>query len=307
MYQIIFNAIIPIFAVIALGYLLKKYGVISDEWAEPANTVTYYVAIPAMLFRAMTKQDLSGSLLSGAGLIILSSLFLALFVSLIFAGFKRLSGALRATFIHSSVHGNIGYMAYAVGFYGLGEKGFHNVVLLSSVLIIAQNTLAVLIFVFNEKSSSFSRLRSMVIGGICANPIIVSVTAGILWSVLGFELPSFASRFMDIVASMGLPTALILIGSSLTFSELRRYLWELTVINLIKLVVMPVFGLVVMYKFAIPGVLTKPLIILLGAPTATVTYVMARHLKGDPQLASTAVSLSTLLCAVTYSILIALV
>ncbi len=307
MYQIITNAIIPIFAVIALGYVFKRHGIVSKEWAEPANTVTYYVAIPAMLFRAMTKQDLSGSLLSSVGLIILASLFVAFIISFAIASFKRISGASRATFIQTSIHGNIGYMAYAVGFYGLGVKGFHNVVLLSSVLIIAQNILAVLIFVFNGEYRSFSKFCSMIIRGICTNPIIISVTVGILWSILGFSLPSFASRFIDIVSSMGLPTALMLVGSNLTFSGLRKYLWEVITINFIKLVAMPIFGLVIMSWFAAPETLTKPVIILLGAPTATVTYVIARHLRGDPHLASTAVSLSTLLCAITYSIFMALV
>ena len=299
---ILANAIIPIFAVIALGYCLKRFDIINDDWIGPANTVTYYVAIPAMLFRAMVKQSPTNLFVSNTTLIILIPLAVGLAVAVASTRLKNMKGEKRATFIHSSVHGNIGYMAYAVGFYGLGSSGFHNVVLLSSVLIIAQNTLAVLIFVFNQGARTIAGFHSLAIKGICANPIIISVLAGICWSMFGLNLPACIDRFINILASMGLPTALLLIGSGLTFHNLRGEIFELTVINVVKLLIMPLCGIVFLHHFSVSHEFVRPMIILLGAPSATVTYVMAKQLKGDPHLASTAVSVGTLLCGLTYSV-----
>ena len=50
-----------------------------------------------------------------------------------------------------------------------------------------------------------------------------------------------------------------------------------------------------------------PAIILLAAPTATVTYVMAREMQGDSEFAVVAISVNTLLSAVTYTIWLSLV
>jgi predicted permease len=41
---------------------------------------------------------------------------------------------------------------------------------------------------------------------------------------------------------------------------------------------------------------------LLASPTATVTYVMAKEMKGDSEFAVAAISLHTLLSAITFSI-----
>jgi predicted permease len=46
--------------------------------------------------------------------------------------------------------------------------------------------------------------------------------------------------------------------------------------------------------------------ILLAAPTATLTYVMAREMNGQPDLAVAAVSLTTMLSAVSYALWLAL-
>ena len=45
---------------------------------------------------------------------------------------------------------------------------------------------------------------------------------------------------------------------------------------------------------------------LLASPTATVSYVMAREMEGDADFAVAAISVNTLLSAVTFSILLKL-
>ena len=42
-------------------------------------------------------------------------------------------------------------------------------------------------------------------------------------------------------------------------------------------------------------------IILLASPSATISYVMAKEMKGDPDLAVIAISMCTLLSALTYT------
>jgi predicted permease len=44
-----------------------------------------------------------------------------------------------------------------------------------------------------------------------------------------------------------------------------------------------------------------PGLILLASPTATISYVMAKEMKGDADFAVAAISISTLLSAVTFT------
>jgi predicted permease len=50
MIQVLFNTILPIFSLIAVGFLLRTKGVIDPGYAKTANQIVYNVAIPAMLF-----------------------------------------------------------------------------------------------------------------------------------------------------------------------------------------------------------------------------------------------------------------
>jgi hypothetical protein len=54
----IVSTIIPIFAVIILGWFARWRGFIPPEFLGPANRLVYYLAIPAMIFRGIPRDSL---------------------------------------------------------------------------------------------------------------------------------------------------------------------------------------------------------------------------------------------------------
>ena len=71
------------------------------------------------------------------------------------------------------------------------------------------------------------------------------------------------------------------------------------------MVALPLLGYALMTGRHLPSDLILAGIILLAAPPATVTYVMATELGGDPELAATSISILTLLSALTYTLVLA--
>ena len=55
MIKIFINTILPLFAIVIFGYVLKKRRIITPEWMNVANKLTYYIAIPAVLIKSLTK------------------------------------------------------------------------------------------------------------------------------------------------------------------------------------------------------------------------------------------------------------
>ncbi|HKI48045.1 MAG TPA: AEC family transporter, partial [Desulfobacteria bacterium] len=53
----IINTIIPIFVLIVLGWLAGRRGFLPVSFLGPANRLVFYLAIPAMIFRALSKTD----------------------------------------------------------------------------------------------------------------------------------------------------------------------------------------------------------------------------------------------------------
>jgi predicted permease len=51
----VINAALPIFALILTGYLCGRLNVLGDRAVDILNRFAVYLALPALLFRAMTK------------------------------------------------------------------------------------------------------------------------------------------------------------------------------------------------------------------------------------------------------------
>jgi len=101
---------------------------------------------------------------------------------------------------------------------------------------------------------------------------------------------------------MALPMALLIIGASLPFNLLQLELSEILPIAVLKLLLLPGIGFILAAAFDISAEKILPGLILLAAPSATLTYVMAREMDGDPDLAVAAVSGTTLLSALTMAV-----
>lgn len=304
MVTILVNTILPIFSIIFLGYVLRRKMVIDDAFARPANQIVFNIGLPAVLFSEIAHAPFRENfdLLS----VICSLAALGIVVLLSLAAIRVLSvrESRRGTFLQASIHGNIGYLAYAIAYYALGDVNFARMAILSSFLLIAQNLLAVWALTSYSADVRMNGQKWMVLKNIVQNPIIMSLAAGILYSALGFKLPEPLKKGLDILSGMALPTALLLIGSSLSFGALRSMLLEIISIGILKLMALPLIGYGLMAAAGLPDPVILPGVILLASPPATISYVMATELGGDPMLAATSVSVFTLASAVSYTIIL---
>ena len=292
------NTIIPIFAVIGLGAVARKKGFLQDAFLTTANRLVYYLAIPAMIFRAIagvSLEDRFDPMLIGVTLTAVLLVFVSTWIGSRWIGMAKHR---RGTFVQSVIHGNLGYIGLAVAFYFMGSEGLVRAGIIAGFLMIFQNLLAVIVLQANAETSS---TRPRLIRSILGNPVIVSALAGILFSVSGVPTPLLLDRCLKIIGDLALPMALLIIGASLNFSMLSRGMGLVMVISVLKLIVLPALGLWGFRLFNASYQNLMAALVLLAAPSATLTYVMARELSGDADLAVSAISATTLLSALTYT------
>jgi len=64
------NIVLPVFAVIALGALLKRIGLIDATFLQQTNRLVYYVCLPLLLFFEIGRADFlasfNGRLITGS-------------------------------------------------------------------------------------------------------------------------------------------------------------------------------------------------------------------------------------------------
>lgn len=297
----VINTIVSLFAVIFLGVLARKRGLIPANLFGPINKLVFYIAIPSLLFREISRspfhQYFDPPFLVG----LLIPPVLVFLLSLGAGRVLRITGGRLGTFVQVSMHGNLGYMGLAVAFYALGPDGFRKAGLLASFLILVQNFLAILALQLGSGVRGRKWDFGYFLHNLLLNPIILACFAGIFASFGGIVLPSAADNVLKILSGMALPLALLLIGASLSLDSSRGHLSIALLCSIFKLFILPIFGLMLYRWLDLGGTSVLPSIILLASPTATVTYVMAGELGGDQGLASTTISVSTLISGISFT------
>ena len=298
----IITTIIPIFSVIILGWVARWKGFIPQEFVEPANRLVYYLAIPALIFRSISKASLKAQF---DAIVLVIALFavIAVFavawsVGLIF----RLKRGGLGTFIQTAIHGNLGYIGLAVAFYFLGNEGFVRTSIIAGFIMILQNFLAVVALHLNSNDTPRKGNPLYFALRILGNPVILSALFGILFSISGLNMPMVIDRTLSILGGLALPTALLIIGASLSFELMQLRIFRVVLSCFLKLILLPGLGFLIYRIFGLSMQDYMPALILLASPAATITYVMAREMGGDVDFAVAAISTSTLISSVTFTL-----
>lgn len=299
--------IIPIFAIILLGWAARKKGFITPEFLEPANRLVYYLSIPAMVFIAIARSSFhdqfDGKVLS-LTLLAATVIYTAAFI---FTRIVKMDPARAGSFIQSSGHGNVGYIGLPIAFYYLGDTGLAKAAIISGFMMLLHNLLSVAVLQLHDTSGrGLLGFRPLMIK-LMANPVIIGAMSGIAVSALEIPIPSIIGRSLDILGGMAPPMALLLIGASISVKLMLKYLRPTLGVSILKLLLLPVTGLLLFNLFNLRADDYLPALILLCSPTATVAYIMAREMRGDADFTAAAISASTLISSITFMLCLAVV
>jgi predicted permease len=216
--------VVPIFVIILLGWTVRKRGLITPEFLAPANRLVYYFSIPALVFNAIANTSFHEQFNRRILLLTLLSAAIVYLFAFMDSRLNAMPPSRTGTFIQGSGQGNLRYFGLPIAFYYLGDGGLARAAILCGFLMILQNFLSLLAL------SVYNQSERQVLDGleifkkIHGNPSIISALASIVFSVLGFSLPTVISRIFDILGGLAPPMALLLIGASISTQLIRRYL-----------------------------------------------------------------------------------
>jgi predicted permease len=295
------STIIPVFAIIFLGCWVRRKGLIRPELLGPANRLVYYVAVPAMIFREIAGASFTAQFNARILACTLMPVLVVFAISLAVGSLTRIPRGRLGTFMQSSFHGNLGYIGLAVAYYFLGTEGFVRASIIAGFLMLLQNFLAVVALQSGSVRSLVRPNLRFIASRVVGNPVILSALAGMAFSVSGVSVPLLIDRSLGILSGLALPLALLVIGASLSFELIRVHILSALGAGILKLIVLPAAGYFLYQWFGVAARDYLPGLILLAAPTATLTYVMATEMKGDTELAIAAISVNTMLSAITFA------
>ena len=290
------NAVISIFTTMAVGYGAKRMLHLEKAAIGRFNTMVFYTLLPLMLFYNIYSSNLRG----GAGL---QSLALALSVLLVlflltWAFIKRVEpmNSRRGVMIQASFRSNFLLLGMPLIQELCPGADLAVVSIMLAIVVPCYNALAVV--TLETFSRKHINIRHILLG-IAKNPLIVASVAGLLANLSGLRLPDCLENPISQLGASASPVALLLLGAQFEFQDVRLHRRNLAICTALRLLVYPGAALSLAALSGLRGPEFAALISMFATPTAVSSFSMAAQMGGDPELAASAVTVTTLLSAAT--------
>jgi predicted permease len=282
----------PVFSMLFLGALLKRVGLINEAFINTASTLVFRVTMPVMLFLAIVHADLQTAFQPA----LLGYFVLATVVGFLLVwgwALLRVPRVERGVYVQGAFRGNNAILGLALASSLYGDYGMSLGGVLVGVMILSYNSLAVLVLEVyrpNGKANPWS-----IVKGILSNPLIIGVLSAIPFAYWQIRLPGWLNTSGGYLAQLTLPLALICIGGSLTLAALRSSSALALSASLMKILWLPLLATYGAYLFGFRGPELGVLFLYFASPTAAGSFVMARAVGSNHELAATIIVISTLI------------
>lgn len=303
--------LMPVFLVVALGWLLRTIGFLSRDFFLGMNKLTFWVGLPCLLFEKVSSAVLAPAVVGRISLNLFFALIAGIILAYLVAWGIRIPKESWGTFVQIAFRGNLAYVGLPVIYYALaarGEKGVEAAIqtatLAMAPMIIIYNIAAVLVLL--RRTSGEGKVWRQMIFSMVTNPLLLSIFFALPFCLFRIPLPAAIQRSVHALGAMALPLALLSIGASLSRERLKGSLKVAGIASLLKVGATPLVGYLAVWALNMEEVESLIAMIFHACPTAVASYVMAERLGGDEALAGNGVILSTLFSGISLSLVVAI-
>ncbi|MEQ2905268.1 AEC family transporter [[Ruminococcus] lactaris] len=292
------NATVPIFLLMALGFLFRKLGWIDEVFASKMNQFVFLVPLPILVFEDLATVDFQ----EVWNLKFVLFCFFVTFASIALAAgisFLWKDREIRGEFIQASYRSSAALLGIAFIRNIYGDAGLAPLMIIGSMPLYNIMAVVVLSFFQPERRKLDKELWKKTLKGIVTNPIIIGIAAGLLWSALRIPMPYIIGKTVSNVGAVATPLGLMALGASFDVQKTIGKIKPVTAACVLKFVdFTTVFlPLAVMLGFRREELIA--ILVMLGSATTVSCYVMAKNMGHEGTVTSGVVMLTTVFSAFT--------
>ena len=300
----IFGAIVPIFILLAIGYLAVLKRVVDKAHIQGMGRYVINIALPALVIQALLQRPL-GEVFNVPYLLVYglgSGLAFALTFALVtLRGNAPL--ARRAMYALGTSASNSGLIGYPVAVLVVGPSAgialalnmlIENLLVIPTALVLAE-------LASQARGGLWATIRPVALR-VLRHPLILAIAAGSLLAALDLHPPAPLARVLEMLAASSSPVALFVIGGTLCGLRVRGMVKRVTRLALAKLTLHPLC--VVLMVLLIPGLdplLATAAIVFACAPMLSM-YPLLGQRYGFAEMGTAAMVMATLLSALTLAL-----
>lgn len=308
------NAVLPIVLTIAFGYILKRIGVLTKDFLDVGNKLTFRVFLPAMLFYNVYEISSLGEINFKFIIFGVIAILVIFAMSMVLGCAFTKDSAKRGALIQAVFRSNYAIIGIPLAASLFGDKGAAAAGVMSAFCVPLFNALGVIVLTLFNKDRGRKIDVKKILTEIVKNPLILATVAGLLalgvreiFTVagIGFRLSDVTVLFkvLENVKSICTPFALIVLGGRFEFSAVSRLWKEILFGTAVRTVVVPVVGLSAAYMLkdylGLSGEHFATFIGVFATPVAVASAIMAKEMGADDELAGQLVVWTSLVSTVT--------
>lgn len=306
------ESIIPIIAIIVLGYILQNRGWFGENFGANLSHLIMNIALPASIFVSVMKYLTFDKLLTlSEGLIYTFGAFVLTYISAyICVKLFNVRTGRRGTMINTFVNANTIFIGLPLNIALFGNEALPYFLIYYITNTISTWTLGIYLMTSdsksakNKSSSKFDWKKLM-------PPPLIGFLVSLVFLVFKIPIPGFATSTLTYIGNIVTPLSLIYIGITLAKAGLKTIKFDRdTIITLIgRFILGPVvmFAILSLTAKNMPTDEFKTFVVQSAAPALAVLPILASQGNGDVEFSTNVVTLSTILFMVVVPIVVSLV
>ncbi len=308
--DIALSLVLPIFGIIALGYIASRSGLMSAAAVGGLDVYVFTFGLPLLLFRNLSRTELPASLPWGLWISFYGSMLAIWAVGALISRYllkREPAGAVMLGF--GGGQGNVVMLGIPIILSGFGPEAgaplfliltFHGLILITSATLFLE--------FFRAPTGADIGVGRILFAGLSSslrNPIIIGLAAGLIYGQLGVPLPGVVDKAVEMLSQTAIPCALFVLGGTLTRYHLASAAGTASMTVAFKLVLHPALVFVLTnYVFTLEPLWVAVATVLAGMPTGVYSSILANRYQTAAAASSSAVVMATGLSLVTITVLL---
>ena len=303
MLEILLNLVAKIALLMMLGYFLRKYNIITEQFQKDITGFMLKVALPANVLTTANNtfsRELSANLLMTAGIAVVYYLVTLLLTRLI-SRFLPLSDNGRVVFMTSCVFANTAFIGFPLATELMGSEGLLYAVIFNMVWIIFFYTIGISLL-SGQKTIRLKTLFTM--------PVSVASICAVLIYLSPLRFPGFIQDTLSTLGAMVAPISMMVVGCSLVHIRPIDILKDgySYFVSIMRMVALPTAMLLVLKLIpGVPPMVARACCLACCLPSASMNVIFAQEYDCEPRYASRAVVQGTLLMVATVPLFMTIV
>ena len=302
------ESIIPIIALIVLGYFLQVRGWFHNDFGNDLSKLIMNVAMPVSIFVSVLKYLTLEKLISLSGGLVYTFVAFALGYIVAFLSVKafKVAPGRRGTVINTFVNANTIFIGLPLNIALFGDDALAYFLIYYITNTISTWTLGVFLMTSDSKSGKKKQESHFDWKKLLPAPLLGFIVS-VVFLVINIPLPSFVSSTLGYVGGLTTPLSLVYIGIVLARAGIKTIRFDKdSIVALVgRFIVAPVLMFAVL-KLMAPGMVTaeyQTFMIQSATPALAVLPILANQGDGDVEFSTNIVTLSTVLFVIVIPII----